>query len=301
MPTEITQRFVQITFLKCGSQWVRDVLTAPEVVAVTGVRLDGRSPILTDESWPAQEGSTFLGPLYNATPQDWERAATADDRAVVVLRDPRDRLMSWIFSFAYSHVENPNVRTIRDPLLALSMRERVLLGMFEFSRFARMFRLWKDHGTARGALVTSYEAIVADQAGEFRRIVEFLGWRVPGGVLDAAIDQLSFEKRSGRQRGDVNIYSHYRTGKAGDWRNFFDRRLGAIWEGRFPGLLAMLGYENGSQWFESLPESVDTAAVAAIPADPRIHQLEAQITRLTEQADELRRANAELHKALGAR
>ena len=294
------QKICHLTFHKCGSQWVRDVLTAPEVAGVSGVRLDGRSPnMVVEAGWPSQEPGTFLGPIYSAGAQDWKQRPPDDARAVVVVRDPRDRLISWVFSVAHSHVGQP---LLREPLLALSRRSKIIVGMFELVRVSGRMRSWFETALQADVFLTSYERLIQDERGEFRRIVQFLGWEIPETHLDSAIARLSFSQRSGRLPGQANIHSHYRRGVSGDWRNYFDRSLGALFEERLPGLLTTMGYEARPNWHESLPERLADDEPAQDEAGQRIRlqELESEVVLLREERDELRRNCALLQQMIAA-
>jgi hypothetical protein len=278
------QRILQLTFAKCGSQWVRDVLTAPEIAECSGVRLDGRSTSLAKDRWPEQEPGTFLGPLYDAHPDDWKAHRQPQDKALVILRDPRDRLVSWVHSVSYSHVPKPAVRLVRDIVFPLDERTRLLAGIWEFLYLSSRFEAWADLGGDAQTLVTKYETIIADQAEQFGAVVGFFGWDVPQATLNAVIHRLSFAKRSGRAPGQEDVHSHYRKGVAGDWRHHFDRELGQRWEELLPNLLTRLGYETDNHWFESLPET-NAPPEREQSADPRLHELSAELARMREARD----------------
>jgi hypothetical protein len=287
MSSSSSQRVIQITFHKCGSQWVRDVLTSPEIEARSGLTLDGRSNNLLFQPWPDQAPGTFLGPLYNVTPGQWIAQRSPNDRAIVVLRDPRDRLISWVYSVAYSHVPGPAVQLVRDLIGPMDMRRRILLGIFEFARIAQHFEEWSQFQDDHQTLVTTYEKIVEGQEGEFRRMVDFLGWNVPDEALKSAVERRSFAKRSGRQRGEEDRFSHYRKGVPGDWEHYFDRSMGQRWEELAPGLLQKLGYEKTDTWFEDLPETVEALSDGAGDRpDTSTAAVTAQLVKMREERDQ---------------
>ena len=60
----------------------------------------------------------------------------------------------------------------------------------------------------------------------------------------------SFERLSGgRKQGQENVWSHYRKGRPGDWRNHFTAEHVAYFEKEFGDLLVTLGYETDAHWF----------------------------------------------------
>ncbi len=285
------RRVMHFTFHKCGSQWVRDVLTAPEVVAVTGCPLHVLDPD-GDRPWPDQPPGTFAGPLYDATRQDWERLAGPDDRAVVVLRDPRDRAVSLAYSLALSHAYSPLHELAQPLVMALTPALRLRYALLGTVPVAAAMRSWVADDHDPRVRVARYEALVADPRGAFAELVDHLGWVLPPGALDQALQRYSFEARSGRRPGETDPHSHYRRGVAGDWRNHIDRPLGAQIEAVFPGLLVALGYEQESAWYEDLPASIAPDAVPDVQA-PGWVQLRVEMARARERVLELERACAE--------
>ena len=286
-----------LTFPKCGSQWIRDVLTAPEVAEHVDVRWLGEGGNLMKRGWPTASPGNFIGPVYHASREDWEHYRQPGDRAVAVIRDPRDRLISWVFSMTYSHVSNGGTDLIRGPLQKLGIRDSLRIGMDEFSRCFRAYLSWAG-GSSDGVYVTSYEEIVKNELIEFQKIIGFLEWDVPQASLESATDRLSFSKRSGRERGDENIYSHYRKGKPGDWRRFFDRETGQLWEKHFGGVLTKLGYESDEDWYLGLPEQLND--LPQIDTSESLHEIRAENARLREQNAELQRGIAATRMALDA-
>lgn len=292
-------RAMHFTFHKCGSQWVRDVLTAPEIVAVTGYPLHASDPE-TGRPWPDQPPRTFAGPLYDATRQDWERLAGPHDRAVVVLRDPRDRAVSMSYSLALSHAPSP-LHDLAEPLvMALAPTLRLRYALLGTVPVAAAMRSWVADDRDPRVLVTRYESLIADPRRAFGQLAAHLGWILPEGTLDQALERYSFQARSGRRPGETEPHSHYRKGVAGDWRNHVERQLGAQIEAAFPGLLVALGYEQESTWYESLPLSIGPADPSGPDASaPGWPQLQAELVRAREQVLELERACAERDRCLG--
>jgi hypothetical protein len=271
------QKILHMTFHKCGSQWVRDVLTSPEIVAHSSVGLGNSGVDLQRETWPAQDPGTLVGPVYNGSAQDWLTQKETGQKAVVVLRDPRDRLVSMMYSYTYSHTPNNVTAAIRGPLLSLSERDRLLTCLFDSRHIEHAMRSWA--GGIDDSFVTKYESLSADALHEFAAIVDFLEWNIPPEVLAAAVSRHSFENRSGRKPGDINIHSHYRSGVAAGWRQHFDRDLGRLFEALFPELLSRMGYEEDCSWFEALPAAAETLQAGEVSGE---HEARAEVTRMAE-------------------
>ncbi len=72
---------------------------------------------------------------------------------------------------------------------------------------------------------------------------------LPASQLPRIMERKSFKRLSGgRRQGQENVKSHYRKGKAGDWKNHFDDALTSAFKDRYNQLLLMLGYETNEDW-----------------------------------------------------
>ena len=251
-------RVVHITLQKCGSQWVRDVLTAPEIIHFSGVAHSGVTMDIGFNKLIDLPYNTFSGPIYGMSQWEWKCWKQDGDKAIVVLRDPRDLLVSLIYSILYSHSSDSFVDTYKNIILNLPDEDRFDFMMLTFGgSAARMFLTWSD-ALSDSSMLIKYEDLIENQFSEFSHILKWLGWNVPNDTLHAVINRLSFKNRSGRAPGIENKFSHYRKGVSGDWKNHFSRRHGQLWESLFPGLLKAIGYETDNDWWSALPEKQGT-------------------------------------------
>ncbi|HXH24004.1 MAG TPA: sulfotransferase domain-containing protein, partial [Vicinamibacterales bacterium] len=124
-------------------------------------------------------------------------------RKVCILRDPRDRAVSFFF-----HQQRKGRTAPAATLTADQVREYIA-------------RVEKDY---RGLLrmtpplhVLTYERLSAAPRDETRRLLAFLGVEADDAVLDAMVRAASFEALSGRPSGDPDPSSHFRQGIAGAW------------------------------------------------------------------------------------
>lgn len=250
-------RIVHITLAKCGSQWVRDVLCAPEIVHRTGMPDSGVTFVLgTMGKFEIPKGM-FSGPIFGMNRVEWQGFKSPGDKALVVLRDPRDSLVSLLFSVLYSHGANSLVDYVRSQLLEMKGdSERITRMIGDVGYLTRFYLSWAI-GYEDDAQVVRYEDLIQDQRSGFGKIIDWLGWQVPNEVMDCVVERLSFKARSGRNPGEADVSSHYRRGISGDWRNHFTREHGRLWEQLYPGFLASIGYEKNNGWWESLPEEND--------------------------------------------
>ena len=248
-------RIVHLTFYKCASQWVRDVLADPDITSVTGFPLAFEGIDVAGEEWPDQPPRTFAGPIFSASYDDWIENASDDDRAIVVLRDPRDIVVSLVFSLGFSHVPSTVTRLLRSPIASASTSDRLRIGIYMLTHWSERMRSWAGISSTGREYLTLYRALIHNPHKEFSSICQFLNWDIPPDLLYRVVQRHSFENRTGRKPGELNPFSHRRKGVSGDWVNYFDRELGADFEAAMPGLLVDLGFEESNRWFEALPES----------------------------------------------
>jgi hypothetical protein len=91
-------------------------------------------------------------------------------------------------------------------------------------------------------VVIRFEDLTAGGSGALRRMFAHCDVQVPADEVERLLCDYSFERLSGRRRGEEDEAAHYRKGVAGDWKNHFNDRLRADFEAVAPGLVGRLGY-----------------------------------------------------------
>jgi len=258
-------RFAFFTHRKAGSQWITDVLSDYRILAcVPHVRFKRAADAEYElTAFAREEADVLVAPIFDVSYSVWNALRSPDDRAIRVGRDPRDAVVSYVYSLAYSHVTKPVIALTRAPMLTLDERPRLMMGAaMLLGNATGALRSWSGADRSSGCYMTTYERVVDDQEREFSAMFDFLGWPIPGDVLREVVAAHSFVVRSGgRARGESDPFSHYRQGVAGDWRNHFDRDLARHFEDAFPHLLVDLGYEESDTWWESVPATLPHAAL----------------------------------------
>jgi hypothetical protein len=300
--TSSTLRLFHLTFYKAGSQWMRDVLLDPRLVEYAGHTLAASGVDLQACPWPTLVAGQLASPLYSTGTGEWQLMANPDDRAFVVIRDPRDIVVSLVYSVSLSHAATPITLLLREPIATASHRNKLQIGMFLLAQWSEYLRNWKRAREFDNVLLTRYEALVADLPGELSRLSAFLNWNVPRRVLDSITGDHSFASRSGRQPGDENPFSHRRKGIAGDWQNHFSRETARLFEDVFPGLLTDLGYESANTWWQSVPEDIPSTTMEPEQQQTKLlavlteYETELAVTRIA--AEERLRDVLILHDAI---
>jgi hypothetical protein len=78
----------------------------------------------------------------------------------------------------------------------------------------------------------------------FQRLFTHCDIRLPRRMLSGLLYDYSFERLSGRKRGDEDNLSHYRKGNIGDWKDYFDDRITAKFREVAGDLVEHLGYDE---------------------------------------------------------
>ncbi|MFV0444105.1 MAG: sulfotransferase domain-containing protein [Planctomycetaceae bacterium] len=218
---------------KAGSQWLRDLLTHRLAIrrhklAISGLTfpvIDGDGVLMSN--WPTPPSRSFVGPVYVASPDDWRQQRKPGDRAVVLLRDPRDISVSLVHSLTLSHQRSEAIDPLRAGLLALPDFHRFVVSMRSFFR-PKALADWGQlgRGICEDVYITTYESLNQDAPAELQRIFDFLNWNIPPADIQHICEERSFERRSGRSKGQEDRLSHYRKGVVGDWRSHFDQLTG---------------------------------------------------------------------------
>jgi hypothetical protein len=96
-----------------------------------------------------------------------------------------------------------------------------------------------------------YEDLLERPETEAARLFMFLGADASENVVCRCVESASFEKRSGRKRGQDDYaldHGKHRKGIAGDWQNVFTERDKEIFKEAAGDLLIELGYERDDGW-----------------------------------------------------
>ncbi len=156
-----------ITHWKAGSQWISSVLkhAAPERFIQPKPGLKG--PL----GGPFERGRIYA-PVY--APYSQFRQIVPDDatnRTFVVIRDPRDTLVSWYFSLMYSHPESSDhISRERHELRQMSKSDALaLMACKHLQEVMWIQREWIQ----AGARIFRYEDFVSHQQKTFKEVFEF--------------------------------------------------------------------------------------------------------------------------------
>lgn len=245
--------------VKTGSQWVRGLLRDLATFRYTGLSnyhyqsrtFRGRDPRRkqTDRyfSEPFPTGAVVT-PLYIGYNNFEALPKPERYKAFMMIRDPRDILVSWYFSTRYSHIIiNDHLGGARSNLNELSIPEglRYSIHWLESEGVFEALDGWRDAPEKDpNVCIVRYEELAGENGFEaFRELFEFLEIGMPNATLRELLDAYSFKKvTGGRKPGEENVHSHIRKGIAGDWKNHFDEETQRVFDEVVGDLPARLGY-----------------------------------------------------------
>ncbi len=190
---------------------------------------------------------------------------------VFVLRDGRDVMVSRYFSMLRrlgSDRFNPRIpRRMRRNLPPIRDKEAVrehLPQVIEYQakrprstryNWAEHYRGYVEAGRDDVPMIR-YEDLLADGPRVLAEAMAQLADEPPDyEIAEQSIERFSFRRQTGgRGQGTQDASSYLRKGQAGDWRNYFNRAAGEVFDEHFGDVLIEGGYERDRRWLDELPE-----------------------------------------------
>jgi Sulfotransferase domain len=179
-------------------------------------------------------------------------------KLIHLIRDGRDVVTSGVFDSLLK--DGPN--TDRYACYIEHRDGFVLRRLFDDESLTNWAKHWREpidalKHCARPMLAIRYESMKADHATELNRIFGFVQATSESALVQHCVEASSFSRMSGRQAGEVNPTAKARRGVVGDWKNYFTRRDGELFDQIAGDLLCELGYATDKKWVEQLPESLE--------------------------------------------
>jgi lipopolysaccharide transport system ATP-binding protein len=239
-----------ITHIKSGSQWVRAILTecAPQRIVTprVGIAQFYDDPLIAGAIYPA----LYIPYDDYCKVLEKNNAANSPRVTFVVIRDLRDTMVSLYYSLKVSHplIAEQLVQERRE--LTEKTLEDGLLMLIEarMGDVAEIQRSWIPACDRGEGLLLRYEDLIANEQEQFARIVNYCQLETSPEVLREIVTRNSFEKQTGRHKGEEDTASHFRKGIVGDWRNAFSDKVKQEFKRRYGDVLIQTGYESGLDW-----------------------------------------------------
>ena len=243
---------------KTASQWVARLLSSDETYQYSALRayayhrhlpdgVDKRkiSDRSFDQPFPPR---TVVTPIYLSLPNMLGIPKPNSWRGFFVMRDPRDIVVSWYFSWKHSHPAMGDVSQGRELLQTMSLEEGLGFGIDRFQERGMFssLRSWADLSGREELITARYEDLVGpNQFDHMRRVFNHCDIRMPDPVLRSLLERNSFSALTkGRAQGTEDVRSHLRKGVQGDWKNHFTPAV----EKKFREVTGSLVEELGYAW-----------------------------------------------------
>jgi len=242
------------TVNKAGSQWIRAILYDPVVYRYSGLkpyfpRVKG---VETRSYWECSYAQGFMlrriiTPVYIMYDKFRVMPKPEKFKAFFVMRDPRDITVSYYFSLAYTHTPIGDVPKKRRILNDLDLKRGLIwtiqhlkeIGLYDALRSWR-FAAKED---SRILVVRLEDLSGPNKVEVFGNLFEHCDIRLPEAELKALLDRYSFEVMKKRDHRQAKNISHYRSGKPGDWRKYFDNEVANAFKQYTEDLVEYLGYD----------------------------------------------------------
>lgn len=220
---------------KCGTLWTDLVLKN-----VLGSRFKSGN----DHKYQGSEDLYFHGngdPIRTKIPEGV--------KAISIIRDPRDIAVSAYFSHRYVHGLWDALKIHRENLNRLSVEDGMCLDI-EWSDTmpgvdGHPIRIFSGLEFNSPVINVHFEDLIASPLKIFSGILYRMKIDFDAKVLSDVLRKYSFSNMAnGRQHGDKDIKSHYRSGKPGEWREWFTPKVTECFKKLHKDLPMRLGYED---------------------------------------------------------
>lgn len=183
------------------------------------------------------------------------------NKAVHVLRDGRDVMVSAYFHFLFdnSHNQTRGVAQHRKKL-RLENYEDVISNMpsfikYMFEDYSKQNRHFSWSEIIRNTnqyenkiCSIKYEELLEDPIKCLKRVLYFYNFSSNDNLLSDVVEKYSFKKLANRNPGEENRASFVRKGISGDWKNYFNETSCEVFKNYAGEELIMAGYEENNNW-----------------------------------------------------
>ncbi len=229
---------------KCASQWMSDIFR--ELCDQAGLCYakctDGQNLGKKLAHLPIKSEPCML--FY--TNADYRMLTRLPDfLGIHLIRDPRDVCISAYYSHMHSHPTRswPELTKHRNNLASLNFEDGLLLDMEFCKKYLTYMGTW-NFADPR-ILELRFEEVTVNPLQYFRKIITYLELEhlFSQETLTTVVEKNSYRQKSkGRQRGELNIHSHYRSGLSDQWKVLFTQNHIELFKRHYGWILKNTGY-----------------------------------------------------------
>ncbi len=233
---------------KSGSTWLfRMMKMIPGYLpyAPPGISIESRHNLEPNHLTPPPAGYTVTKTHSRATPENLRIIHETNRPYVVLIRDPRDLLVSWAHYVTISGRTLVRWEAARD----LPIEQRIDFYIENVLPDTLNWALdWHREIHPSIGLLIRYEDMLADTPAIMRRVFDHYQVNIAEDKLAAIVEANTFQKTTGRKPGEAQANAFNRKGIAGDWVNFFSDDQTAAFKLVAADALAKLGYAQSEAW-----------------------------------------------------
>ncbi len=156
-----------------------------------------------------------------AIPQNLNVLEQSNLKYIIGVRDPRDKVIS-----EYWHSRNFPKHWAHDQTQKLSISEFITYklesGEFE-KETLNWIRNWLKNRDLKKSIVVRYEDMLNEPNAILKKIFNFLCFKIEQNKIDDIIEINSFDKITGRKRGESDDTKFIRKGVSGEWKDIFSK------------------------------------------------------------------------------
>lgn len=233
---------------KTGTQWIRLILSDPAVY-----RQSGYSPFV----FPQVRGSakqrqqllasdrTVLLNTVATHETVTSMLGTTDFRAIFVVRDPRNLLVSWYLSTRYTHESTPGVDRRREAMSGMTDEEGLLWILDDFVKdYPPLINSWlNEKKLDSNVKIIQFEDLTGrDNLPVWEELLTHFDIEISRATLEKLLQRYSIDVlKSVKSQNGGQKY-----GGAGkrDWRDYFSKPIAEAFTYKTDNLAGRMGYEH---------------------------------------------------------
>ncbi|NHZ86445.1 MAG: hypothetical protein GWP19_11280 [Planctomycetia bacterium] len=177
-----------------------------------------------------------------AIPKNLNVLEQSNLKYIIGVRDPRDKLIS-----EYWHSRNFPGHWAHDQAQKLSISEFITYklesGEFE-KETLNWIRNWLKNRDIKKSTVIRYEDMLNDPITVLKKIFNFLGFKIEQKKIENIIEINSFDKITGRKRGESDDTKFIRKGVSGEWKTIFSKEQKLKFSKIGDDIIEKLGYQS---------------------------------------------------------
>ena len=298
---------------KTASQWIASIFNKSKLLDGTDFEVYDyyKEAMQGQDEFVSPRPNAILTPIYASYSTFQQIPKPEQYKVFMVIRDPRDIVVSWYFSATLTHKTKGNdvLHGLRQDLKSLTLEDGLIFSIEKLGYLFENLRSWQEAESkdARVKLFKYEDLTQENQFSTFKSLLEHCEILVSDDALQAALAQYSFKRLTRRQLGQEDVSSHFRKGMEGDWMNYFSEVVSQKFSSAADSLPTDLGYQSTEacllkQQYSAIERRIEHKEKALSSSDddlPIPQYAQRQIYALHAERDTLKEKTESLKKRLG--